>query len=199
MRQFGLLVCVILLNCAVLQAQHEPVKTYRNFPIILTLQFHSLSLPFKNFGSNFSNVGFGAGTEFSYSGKQDWVQQFHLGWIHNKNVGNRLLMYTQTTWRPTLGGNVYGEIKAGVGYAVAYRPVESFRQENDKWVSVAHSGKGMLMIPVAASIGYNNYKEDLYASPFISYQLFALKGYSKSIPLVPEQMFQIGSRVHIKY
>jgi hypothetical protein len=199
MRQFGLAVCVLLFNCSLLQAQHEPVKNYRNFPIILTVQFHSLSLPFKNFGSNFSNVGFGVGTEVSFNGKQDWVQQFQVGWIHNKNVGNRLLMHTQTTWRPTLSGNVYGELKAGVGYAIAYRPMESFGQENGKWVSVSHSGKGMLMIPVGASIGYNNYNEDVYVSPFISYQLFALKGYNKSIPFVPEQMLQIGSRIHVKY
>jgi len=181
------------------QAQHEPVRNYRNFPVILTVQFHSLSLPFKNLGSNFSNVGVGVGTEVSFNGKQDWVQQFQVGWVRNRTVGNRLLLYTQTTWRPTLSGDLYGELKAGIGYAIAYRPIESFRQVDGKWVSASHSGKGMLMIPIGASIGYNDYNDDVYVSPFISYQVFALKGYNESIPFVPEQMFQVGSRIHLKY
>jgi len=199
MRHFGFMACLVLINHLAAIAQHDPVKNYRNFPVIITIQFHSLSLPFKNLGSNFSNIGLGLGTEVSFNGKQDWVQQFQLGWIRNKNVGNRLLMYTQTAWRPTISGNVYGEIKAGIGYAVAYRPVESFRQLNGQWVSAGRTGKGMLMIPVGTSIGYHEYNDELYFSPFISYQLLALKGYSKSIPLVPEQMFQVGSRIHLKY
>ena len=199
MRYSRFLVCVLLLQCSVVLAQHEPVRNYRNFPIILTVQFHSLSLPFKNIGSNFSNIGLGVGTEVSFNGKQDWVQQFQVAWIRNRSVGNRMLLYTQTTWRPTLSGNIYGELKAGLGYAIAYRPLESFRQVDGKWISSAHSGKGMLMIPIGASIGYNEYNDDLYASPFLSYQVFALKGYNKSIPFVPEQMFQIGSRIHLKY
>jgi len=198
MRHFGFLL-LVLLNCSLAMAQHESTRNYRNFPIILTVQFHSLSLPFKNFGTNFSNVGLGVGTEVSFNGKQNWVQQFQIGWIKNNHVGNRLLLYTQTGWRPTLSGNVYGEVKAGIGYAVAYRPVESFKQVDGKWVSVSHAGKGMLMIPIAASIGYNNYNNNVYASPFISYQVYALKGYNKSIPYVPEQMLQIGSRIHLKY
>src|SRR5205823_2646733 len=122
MRQLGMLAVILLVNHSVATAQHEAQKAYRNFPVIITIQFHSLSLPFKNLAYNFSNVGLGLGTEVSFNGKQDWVQQFQIGWIHNKNVGNRLLVYTQTTWRPTLSGNTYGELKAGVGYAVAYHP-----------------------------------------------------------------------------
>src|SRR5689334_8552514 len=129
MPRIGSMIFITLLLSSAALAQHGAPKSYRNFPIILSIQFHSLSLPFKNIGSNFSNVGLGLGTEVSFNGKQDWVQQFQVGWVHNSNVGSRLLLYTQTVWRPTLG-NVYGELKAGIGYGVAYRPTASFHQEN---------------------------------------------------------------------
>jgi hypothetical protein len=181
------------------KAQHEPTKTYRNFPVLLTLQFHSLSLPFKDLKSNFSNLGIGLGTEVSFNGKQDWVQQFNLGWFRNKSVGNGLQFYSQTVWRPTISGNVYTELKAGLGYQYSFHPVQAYEQVNGKWTTATHKGKGMLMVPAGVSLGYNNYDDDLYFSPFASYQLILLKNYSATIPIVPQRMIQFGMRMHIKY
>jgi len=176
--------------------QEKAGRAYRNFPAIVTINFHSLTLPFRDFKSNFSNVGFGVGTEVSFSGKQNWVQQFSINWIRNKNVGNGLLFSTQTVWRPAIADDFYTEIKAGVGYNYCYRPVESYRPENGKWVSVGNKGKGMLTLLGGVSAGYNNYSSTTYVSPFVSYQLMVLKGYNKSIPIVPETLLQAGSRVH---
>jgi hypothetical protein len=171
-------------------------KTYRNFPIIITVNFHSLTLPFKDLKSNFSNVGFGVGTEVSFNGKQDWVQQFSINWNRNENIGNGLLFSTQTVWRPTIADHFYMEVKAGVGYSYCYRPVGSYRPENGNWVSVGNKGKGMLALLGGISAGYNNYSSTTYISPFASYQLIVLKGYNKSIPIVPETLLQVGSRIH---
>ena len=181
-----------------LQAQSDPTKDYRNFPIVLTLQFHCFTLPFQDMKSNFSNIGIGVGTEVSYNGKQSGVQQVSAVWYHNKAMGNGLLFYTQAVWRPTLGSDVYTEAKAGIGYLFSFRPTESFKSVNGKWTSVGHKGKGMLTIPVGISVGKNMYSTDTYASPFVSYQFLLAKGYNKSIPLVPETLIQVGTRIHTK-
>ena len=57
-------------------------------------------------------------------------------------------------------------------------------------------GKGLFAIPAGVSLGYNDYSEKTYVSPFTSYQFILLKGYNKSIPLVPETLVQFGSRIH---
>ena len=171
-------------------------ETYRNFPVIVSVQFHSLSLPFRDLKSNFSNVGIGVGTEMSHSGEQNWVQQFLAAWYRNKSVGNGLLFSTQTAWRPTITGDFYTELKAGIGYYYAFRPVESYKPENGNWVLVGHKGKGMLVFPVGIGAGYSFYQTSTSFSPFVNYQLLILKGYNKSIPLVPETVIQAGTRIH---
>jgi len=191
---FPLAICLGASICSF--GQDKLNRSYRNFPIIITIQFHSLALPFKDLKSNFSNVGIGLGTEVSFNGQRDWVQQFTIALNRNQNIGNGLLLFTQTVWRPTIADQFYGEIKAGIGYNYSYRPVESYRPENGKWTSVGRKGKGMLALLGGVSAGYDNYSSSTYLSPFVSYQLMALKGYNKSIPIVPETLLQVGSRIH---
>jgi len=176
--------------------QDKMNRGYRNFPVIVTIQFHSLALPFKDLKSNFSNVGLGIGTEVSFNGKQDWVQQLSIALNRNQNIGNGLLFSTQTVWRPTIADHFYAEIKAGAGYNYCYRPVESYRPRNGNWVSVGNKGKGIFTLLGGVSAGYNNYSPTTYMSPFVSYQFMVLKGYNKSMPIVPETLLQVGSRIH---
>jgi hypothetical protein len=178
-------------------AQTDSNQNYRNFPIVVTLQFHSLSMPFKNLKSNFLNIGFGLGTEVSLSRKGSLVQQLTAMWYNNKAVGNGILVYTQTAWRPTIASTLYTEVKAGAGYLYSFRPVESFKQSNGTWEPVGHKGKGMLTLPVGITLGYNPPSSATYFSPFVSYQFLIVSGYSKSIPIVPETLIQIGSRIHL--
>jgi hypothetical protein len=193
----GFLFVAISLTVSVFSlGQDKANRVYRNFPIIITIQFHSLALPLKDIKTNFSNVGIGVGTEVSFNGKQDWVQQFSIALNRNQNIGNGLLFSTQTVWRPAIVDHYYGEIKAGAGYSYCYRPVESYLPENGKWVSVGNKGKGMLALLGGVSAGYDNYSSSTYMSPFVSYQFMVLKGYNKSIPIVPETLLQVGSRIH---
>lgn len=196
MKNLVLTTILLLLVNLFSYAQVKNEKDYRNFPLIFTIQFHSLSLPFKDLKSNFSNVGFGVGTEVSLNSYQNWVQQFSIGWIQNKSTGNGWLLSTQTVWRPTIVDEFFAELKAGIGYKYNFRPVESYRQENGQWVSAGQKGKGMFTVPVGVSAGYNGYSSGTYFSPFVSYQFLVLKGYSKSIPIVPETLLQVGSRIH---
>jgi hypothetical protein len=125
------------------------------------------------------------------------LQQFQIAWYRNKAVGNGLLFYSQAAWRPT-SSEVCGEIKLGAGYHYAFRPTTSFRQTQTGWQSVGRKGKGMLSIPLGVSIGYNRSSFNTYVSPFIGYQCLAMIGYNKSIPLLPETLLQVGSRIHLE-
>jgi len=192
---------IVGLLCGILYtgyAQNNFAKNYRDFPLIITLQFHSFSMPFKNIKSNFSNIGIGIGTEISYNKKSNWVQQFHLIWYRNKNMGNGFLGYSQATWRPSVGSSIYTELKLGVGYLLSKRPSESFKQKNGEWISVGKKGKGMFTVPIGFSIGYQNEQEKTYVSPFASYQFLVVTDYNKSIPIVPQTLIQTGSRIHFE-
>lgn len=178
------------------RAQDMGSADYRNFPVTLTLQFQSFSLPFKNLGANFKNMGIGIGTEVSHNGDHDWIQEFSLFWIRNKAMGNGLYLMTQTAWRPYLGNPVFGELKAGIGYKLAFRPSESFIQKDGEWIAAEKKGKGMLAIPIGIGLGVHDYSESVYTSPFVNYQAIFLKGFNQDIPLVPETIFQFGTRTH---
>jgi hypothetical protein len=194
MKKIIAVLLIVLMAGLSAMAQGEASKPYNNFPIIITLQFHSFAVPGRDLKGNFSNPGIGIGTEFSYNGKQNLVQQVTAIWFRNKTVGNGLMIYTQPVWRPTVGSKFYTEIKAGLGYLIANRPTESFRQVNGNWVSVGHKGKGMLTVPIGISVGYN---ATASLSPFISYQFMVVTDYNKSIPIVPETLIQAGSRLNI--
>ncbi len=179
-----------------MSSQDDASVNYRNFPLIVTLQFHSFSMPFKNIKSNFSNIGIGLGTEVSYNKTQNWVQQVSLVWYRNKNIGNGLFLYSQGVWRLTITNNFYTELKVGAGYMLTSRPTQSFKQVNGEWTSAGKKGKGLFTIPAGISLGYNDSSERTYFSPFATYQFILISGYNKSIPLVPETLIQFGSRVH---
>lgn len=189
-----------LLICAVALTSYGQSDTngYRNFPIVVSLQFHSFSLPFHNLKSNFKNIGIGLGTEVSLNGKQNWAQQINMVWFHNKEIGNGLFFYTQSAWRPTVVSETYTELKIGAGYLFSFRPTESYKQENGEWKSVGHRGKPMFTIPVGVSVSYTNYSTGTYLSPFVTYQFLVVNGYNQSVPIVPETLIQVGTRIHTK-
>jgi hypothetical protein len=190
-----ILIALLLLGSLPTIAQPEPGSRYRNFPIIITLQFHALSLPFKDLRANFQNVGIGIGTEVSYNSKNNWVQQVSLAWYANRAIGNGLLLYSQAVWRPGASPGLFGEVKAGAGYLYAFRP-NAYEQVNGEWKAAGHKGKGMLAVPVGVSLGYDAYTRNAYASPFITYQFMLVKGYNDSVPFVPQTLVQAGVRIH---
>lgn len=181
------------------RSQTKDPKEFRNFPIGISIQFHSLAMPFRDLKSNFRNIGVGLGTEVSLNGHHNWVQQFNIIWFRNRNAGNGLLFNTQVAWRPTLISNSYGELKAGLGYHVAFRPTESYVEKNGNWISAGKKGKGMFAFLTGLSLGYHEFSEEVYLSPHISYQAIFLKNYNKSIPFMSETLIQAGLAIHPNY
>jgi hypothetical protein len=194
------LLAFFLFSCTALpiKAQDKLHTNYRNFPLVVSLQFHALSMPFKDLKTNFSNVGIGLGTEIALGSTHDWSQQFNLIYYRNKNAGNGIGFYTQSSWRPTIAWHIYTEAKIGFGAMYSFRPVESYKQINGEWTSVGHRGKWMPVLPVGISLGYNKFSKNTYVAPFISYQLMIMGNYNKVLPAVPNTFIQIGSRIHFK-
>lgn len=186
--------CLLLLNS--LQGQDNSPPGYRNFPIIFTLNFHAFSMPFKQLNENLKHIGFGIGTEFSYSGKADWVQEIQLVWYRNRAVGNGLFLSTQMAWRPDLTVNIRPGVRAGIGYWYSFRPSTSYVQKDGAWTPADKKGKGMLAVPVGISLAYHRLRKQSSISPFAAYQLILLTGYSTSIPIVPETLIQVGGRYY---
>ncbi len=171
-------------------AQSGGSSGYRDFPVLVSLQFHSINLPFKKVQHHFRNMGFGVGTEFSYTGKQHLVQQVSLIWYRNRQAGNGVGVYTQAVWRPSLSEEAYAEMKLGAGYWHSFRPVPSFKPTQGDWVPVGKRGKGMFALPLGIGMGYRT--SDARWSPFANYQLVVLSGYNASVPIVPETLIQLG-------
>ncbi|GAB3890291.1 hypothetical protein GCM10028803_00940 [Larkinella knui] len=176
----------------------SPESTRRNWPLIVSLQFHAISMPFRDLKSTFSNVGFSLGTEVMYNRRANLLQQVQVGFYRNRNAGNGLSVFTQTAYRPHFGP-VYAEVKAGLGYHFAFHPNTTLVFKNGEWQSAGQRGKGMLMVPVGVSIGYQGTNTKPLFEPFVSYQFFILQGYNPEVPLLPNQLIQIGSRIHFSH
>lgn len=198
MKHFLLSFCSLLLITAA-TAQHEPPKTFRNFPLVVSLQFHSLSFPFKHLRENFKNVGIGIGSEIALGSGPHWAQEFNLVCYRNRAAGNGLGIYTQSAWRPGIAGNFYGAIKLGVGCLYSFRPVQSYQLKEGKWIPAGHRGKWLPVIPVAIGAGLQPYSANTYAAPFINYQLLLLAKYNNVIPVLPNTLIQVGSAIHFKH
>lgn len=179
------------------QKNNSRLNQYHNFPLVLGVQFHSLSPPFKNLKQNFRNVGFTLGSEISLGNTHKWAQSFQLGWYRNKNAGNGFMVYTQSVYRPYLLGNLFGEVKAGFGWLRSAHPSNGLKPVNGNWATVGKAGKGMLMIPAGVSLGYNAYGNGTYVVPTVSYQVFISGVYNQSYPFMWNSLLQAGTRVHL--
>lgn len=171
-------------------------KSYSDFPLTISLNFHAFTLPFRDLKANFTNIGIGLGTEVALNSSATWVQQVGVVWYHNKALGNGLLFSTQNVWRPAVGSNGYAEVKGGVGYLQSFLPTKGFRLNNGTWQETSRKGKGMFCVPLGIGAGYDIRTSQSFQSPFVNYQFIAVTGYNTSIPVVPNTLLQIGSRIH---
>jgi len=173
------------------RTEPQPPATTR-WPLLVSLQFHNLALPLSDVPAAFRNPGLSIGTEFRYNRRGNLVQQFQVGYYRNRYAGDGLLTFTQFVYRPHLGP-LYGEFKLGAGRAYGYHPTQALVFRNGEWKSAGSAGKGMLALPVGLSLGYQ--RPGSSYSPFVSYQLLLLGGYNPSVPVLPSQLIQIGTRL----
>lgn len=173
-------------------------RSHQNFPLVISLEFHALSLPFKNLKSNLSNIGIGIGTELYYGNNPATAQRFSITWYRNKAVGNGLFLYSQFIWRPRLVNDAFGEMKAGLGYLISQRPAPSYAQKNGEWVSVGKKGNAMWTVPIGLGLGSYHQLDDRQLASYLSYQFLAVTNFSQSIPVIPETLLQVGTIIQSK-
>ena len=190
------IICLALCTCSV-SAQMEQ-RSNMHLPIIISVQFHSISVPFRHMKSNFRNIGIGIGTEVDYSDVSKFHQRFSVVYCHNKAAGNRWLLQSQAIWRPHFGGEGFGELNAGIGYMITKRPIKSYKFNNGEWVPAGKKGKGLLIVPVGIGGGYvtDNLRQQM--NHFFNYNMMFVTGYNRSIPIVPETLIQFGTSIKNK-
>ena len=164
-----------------------------SWPLTISLQFHSLSMPFQDLKTTFSNIGIGLGTEFRYNRRGNLIQTLQVGYYRNRYAGDGLFVSTQAGYRPHFG-HLYTEFNMGVGWNYTFHPNTALQFRDGKWESLGRTGKSLLMLPVGMSIGYA--KPNAVFAPFVWYQFFALSGYNPSVPIVPNQLLQVGTHVY---
>lgn len=187
----------LLLSSAAARAQAPAVpEAYRNWPVVASLQLHSLSMPLSDWPASFANPGLSLGTEFRYNRRATLLQSLPLGYYRNRNAGNGLYLAPQLVYRPQLGP-LYAELRAGVGALYHMQPGRSYELKDGTWQTHNHGGKLTLMLPVGVSVGYNGRQAAPRVSPFVSYQFFVLHGYNPAIPVLPNRLLQVGVRAHL--
>lgn len=196
MKSIHVLLLILFLVPVGVRAQNhpEPVGGYRNFPLVIGVQFQNFALPFKDWKSNFTHIGFFVGTEVSLNGKHTWVQQFQAGYYLNREMGNGFFVLSQSVYRPAVFNPFYPEVKAGIGWLRVGHPTDAYAFQNGKWKKTA-GGKSQLIVPVGVSAGYHFDQAESSVSPFISYQIMPALFYNEVIPLNFYTLIQAGSRV----
>ncbi|MCB0668756.1 MAG: hypothetical protein KDC80_23190 [Saprospiraceae bacterium] len=186
--------CVLFFSLIPFLSLSQEPPDFRDFPIVVTIQFQSLSMPFRNIKGHFRNLGIGIGTEFRYHRKNQWVQHLDLMWFRNKTMGNGLIISSQSGWRPYVSDPLYSEIKLGVAYFYNFRPADSYQPIDGKWVHVGRRGKGIFAIPTGITLGLYLDRREHSFSPFVGYQFMLTTNYAKSLPVTPWSFLQVGTR-----
>ena len=183
------------LYTSVSQAQSNARKSLpaerTSWPLLVSVQFHSLALPFQDIRRVSSNVGIALGTEFRYNERGNLIQSFQTGYYRNRYAGDGLFIFTQAGYRPHVG-SVYADVKAGLGWHYTFHPNTTLTLNEGQWQTAGRTGKGLLMLPLGLSIGYDG---PSMVSPFVGYHFFVLAGYNPSVPVVPNQLLQAGARI----
>ncbi|OIN60748.1 hypothetical protein BLX24_01195 [Arsenicibacter rosenii] len=184
-----------MMACGVLpgMGQPQPQGTLKNWPLTIQAGFHVLAMPLQQLDGAFANPGLSLGTELKIGRKGTFVQSVQAGFYRNLYAGDGAFVWTQTGWQPHVGP-VYLGLKAGLGWQYSFHPNKTLAFEGGEWRGSNSAGKGMLCIPLGATLGLNYTKA---IAPFIGYQFIVLTNYNPSVPLVPTQQLQAGLRIQL--
>ena len=172
-------------------------REYENFPLMLSIKFQNLALPFQDVKSNFKNIGIGIATEVSWGGSKNLVQQFNLMWVFNRGSGNILSFYSQAVYRPSLSGSLHGGIKGGVSYTFMFKPNPSYIFNGKEWIK-GPAARGMFGIPAGIHLSWQEPKTSTYSAPYMAYDPFLHTGYNRDVPVIPHTVLEIGNAIHFK-
>jgi hypothetical protein len=121
------------------------------------------------------------------------VQDFQVNWRFNRHVGSAWTLQTQIAWQPRLFDAVRFGPQLGLGYCWLQHPVEVLTQENGNWMTKGKSSIGLLSVPIGFTLSGLEGKRAL--TPYLSYQFVPQLGYNPGVPVLPNTLLSIGSKI----
>lgn len=116
--------------------------------------------------------------------------QFQYGW--NQYQGDAGSTQLLAQYLPLVLRKMEVGIGLGAGYRFAFYPSSPLKWNGTQWTT-GNVYKGMLQVPVQASVGYRSISlQNLAVTPFIACQMQALFGYNPDYSPLPDSNFMIG-------
>lgn len=191
MRFFLLL---ILLLPLLSKAQEKIATGWAGASFLVGISFHALSTPLHKPGNNFRNFGLKIGMELPLNSSDNLRQSIELGYYFNRLNGRSIYVHSDFIFRPRIVNDLRAELRLGPGLGYIWHPRVSLTQQNGEWVT-GHSGKLFPQVHAAFGLSYDNiHIHSLEVSPFIQYEVMAVVGYNRGIPVLPNSFIHVGSR-----
>jgi hypothetical protein len=176
-----------------LSSAQESVSNSRP-TFVVCISFHAVSTPLHKPQNNFRNLGFKFGIEIPWNNKDNLRQSVELGYYFNRLNGRSIYAHSDFVYRPIIRGNVRADFRIGPGLGFLLAPRKTLIQKDGLWTS-AQGGKWFPQVHGAVGISYNDVElESVRISPFVQYEVMAIAGYNRGIPVLPNSFIHIGSK-----
>jgi hypothetical protein len=162
---------------------------------IVGVSFHAVSTPFHKPWNNFRNLGFKVGAEVPWSSEDNLRQSIELGYYVNRLNGRSVYVHSDLVYRPKMMDDVRADLRIGPGLGFIVAPGETYVQKNGLWTR-SRGGKWFPQVHAGVGVTYNDVKvKTVEASPFLQYEVMAVVGYNRGIPVLPNSFIHVGSKM----
>ena len=153
---------------------------------------HSFYAPVEDLKWNNSGFAISAGVNRLFGQKQFFALGLQAQFAENKIQGNATSLQVLGQFTPVIFNRVELGIGTGAGYRFSRYPSEPLKWNGTSWEK-GKSVKGIVQIPLQLSAGYRSIQiASLALTPFISYQLQAMFGYSPDLDPFPDSNLMFG-------
>jgi len=203
---FRLTVIILIVSgCESLFGQVVETKKHwlEKHPIDLAFGNISVGIPFSKIFINKFYPLSTLGTEFNYRNKKisQIYQTAKIGWYYNKYNTSAFFINSEIGYRYTFGFGLFADANLGVGYSQLFHPNAIYiLNSHREYEQVRDRGKPSIMADYLFSIGFYLAKRvKRPVSIFIRYGNYIQLFYNPDIPVLPQNSFQMGARINIKY
>lgn len=194
------LAAIFFFNCAIAQIQESKTSHLLNrltFDVKLVLQ--GFSLPVSGIKAYWHSKGASLGVAYDWNHRGSLQQILTVGSLFSRYHGNTQFISTAFQFNPLHGKHIIAGISLGAGYMYTGTSKGGWLQEsNGEWKNTSNK-LGLLYVPASVQVGVKTYENDKFiVTPTLSYQLNAVLNYSPPMPVLPQSLFAIGSKIKIK-
>ncbi|MBN1985375.1 MAG: hypothetical protein JW761_03670 [Prolixibacteraceae bacterium] len=186
------IVLLILLLTLLLQPTVKVNAAKNSWQYSISSGIHSFYAPTEHL--NWDNSGFAAsaGVNRMLGRKQLFSLGLQAQFAQNEFQGNASSLQFLGQFTPVIFKSVELGIGTGAGYRLSGYSSESLKWNGSSWEK-GKIAKGMLQVPLQISAGYRSIPvSSLSITPFVSYQLQAMFGYSPDLDPFPDSNLMFG-------